>query len=277
MRAEIPLLTRNFPSPEELKREISEKGFAVYKDAVSLDCIAEMRKFWVDEYKWDNVLSTGVRGDLHLGEPTFLTYTDDDYWCLYRHFDFLWNQALHEVTRRVGIEIHKRRNVSQGFSEDYGLKYSPDKYGIYISTSWYQANKGWMQGHVDGHKDIPILQYMLPITHKGIDFNGGGLWFQKSTDSPKIDVDAAMPPGAIGFFDARYMHGVDKVTCSSPNMVGRVASFAIPTFFRAQDALPDGLRRLEKGYFWCSRKIDRVKSLLGGQSSKSSGAPYPKK
>jgi len=279
MRAEIPLLTKNFPDSAQLKADIEKHGYVIYKDAVSLDCIAEMRRFWVDEYKWGNVVSKGVRGDLHLGEPNFLTHTDSDYWCLYRHFDFLWNSPHHELTRRVGVEIHKMRNLSQGFAVDYGLNYSPDKYSMYMSTSWYEANKGHMEGHIDGHKSTPILQYMLPITHKGIDFDGGGLWL-KIGDGPKIDVDALMPPGSVVFFDARNMHGVDKITCSSPSMVGRVATFAIPTFFRGTDEFPQALRQIEATYFWFARKVDQIRNLLSGQKSpqknQASDEAYPK-
>jgi len=252
--SENKLLTPNFPTPEKINRDILEHGFAIYHDVITKECISEMRRFWCNEFKWQNVKGKVVRGDLRIGEPNYLTYTDSKFWCLYRQFDFLWNPPTHDITTRLGIEVHKIRNQAQGFDSEYGLTYVPDRYGIYMSTSWYQPNQGHLESHIDGHKDTPILQYMLPITQKGNDFDGGGL-FVKIGEGPKIDVDELMKSGSIVFFDARNHHGVDKITCSDPMMKGRIATFAIPTFFRGQDEVPASLRKAQDIYYWFKRKL----------------------
>ncbi len=262
-KLEAKLFTDNFPTPEQIRIDIAKEGFAIYSNAIDPTCVTELRSFWVNQFKWIKSSTQVVRGNLRLGETNFLSYSESDYWCLFREFAFLWNKPTHDLTTQIGTEIHKIRNIAQGFDPDYGLSYSADRYSMYLSTSWYEPNKGHLQMHVDGHKDVPILQYMLPITHKGRDFDGGGLCLQIG-NGPKVDVDAIMKPGSIVFFDARNHHGVEKITCSDPNMIGRIATFAIPTFFKGQDEIPKVLRKAVDGYNWFLRKVDQIKGLKGG-------------
>ena len=114
-----------------------------------------------------------------------------------------------------------------------------------------------MRSHADGHKDVPILQYMVNITHKGIDYDEGGLYVIDPSGT-KIDVDAQMKPGSLLFFDGRLEHGVDTIGRAAGDGPGRVASFAIPTFFRTRRNLPRLLRRVEDRYWDIERRLAKL-------------------
>jgi hypothetical protein len=251
------LLTDAFPSPETIAADIAKDGFTIYPGAVQVAPLAEMKEFWTGYFGSARPRRRAVRSNLRLGEENFNSYSDTPQWCLYRDFDFLWNTPTHALTRALGIEVHRVRNLAQQFDEERGLTYSADCYGIYISTSCYPPSTGRLRSHSDGHQGAPILQYMVPFTHKGIDYDTGGLYVHDGKGA-KVDVDAAMKPGDIVFFDGRIEHGVDTIGARK-GTPGRLASFAIPTFFRTRTALPPVLREVENLYFDLREKMTGAK------------------
>ena len=263
------LLTGSFPDPEVIEADIARDGFKVYPGAVRLEPLREMHAFWTAYFREARPNRSTVRSNLRLGEENFNSYSDTSQWCLFRDFDFLWNTPTHALTRQLGVEVHRLRNRAQRFADDRGLGYAADCYGIYISTSCYRPGTGHLRSHSDGHEGAPILQYMVPITHKGIDYETGGLFVKGGKDGAKIDVDAQMKPGDIVFFDGRVEHGVDTIGGGEASP-GRLASFAIPTFFKTRGALPGVLRGAEDVYFdareWLSGK-------LKGKAARAEGDP----
>jgi hypothetical protein len=247
MQTPTRLLAPGFPSAETIEADIARDGFKVYPGVVRLEPLQEMKEFWKDYFGASRPGRRAVRANLRLGEENFNSYSDTAQWCLFRDFDFLWNPPTHALTRDLGLEVHRVRNRAQRFEEDRGLTYAEDCYGIYISTSCYPPRTGRLRGHSDGHQGAPILQYMVPFTHKGIDYETGGL-FVNDPKGTKVDVDAMMKPGDIVFFDGRMVHGVDAIGASGPTP-GRIASFAIPTFFKTQRTLPAVLRQVADVYF----------------------------
>ena len=75
---------------------------------------------------------------------------------------------------------------------------------------------------------------MAPLIFKGVDSDNGGLvCYSKSGE--KIDVDAAMKPGSVLFFDGAQKHGVEKIIpFADKKPIGRIAFFAIPVHFHKQ-------------------------------------------
>lgn len=253
------ILTRRFPSPEQIAFEVKEQGFKVYADAIDEQKLFDMKEFWVSHFhQARDVKRQALRGAVRLGEANFTGHSVNKMWNIYRNFDFLWNRPEHEWTRKMCIDIHRIRNLAQGFEPDYGLKFEPDCYGVYISTSLYPNGRGFLEPHSDGHRDTPILQFMVNLTHFGEDYNSGGLYLVNGNQK-RIDVEPLMKSGSVLFFDGRLIHGVDPVRDS--RVGGRVATFGIPTFFRVQDELPSWMRRLED---FCLRFSSR--QLRSGKS-----------
>ncbi len=261
--------TQQFPSPEQVAADIAEHGYAVYPNAVQPEVMEELRQFWFPYFQNDFPKKHVVRGDLLMGSENFNSYTDSSFWCLYRDFEFLWNSTKHALTRDVTVAIHQFRNQIQNFDPDYGLKFSPDCYGVYISTSHYPPARGHLQTHTDGHKDVPILHYMLPISIQGQDYQSGGM-IVIDKSGKAIDVDAQVELGSLVFFDGRMQHGVTPITPLAGKTLGRVATFAIPTFFVPQRDIPDVIRRskyaIERGLSITKRGL----SLLQGKPRQDS-------
>lgn len=263
-------LTADFPKPEVIAQDIAKDGFAIYDGALDVGAVEEMKHFWADHFRNTRPRRRVLRGELRLGEENFTGYTDDKQNCLFRDIDFLWNRPSHALTRKLGEDVHRVRNLAQKFDADLGFGYRDDCYGIYVSTSCYPTGNGWMAGHTDGHKDKPILQYMACFSHKGIDYEGGGLYLVDKGGS-KVDVDRRMRPGSIVFFDGRLKHGVDTIG-KSLGAPGRIASFAITTFFRTRKELPDLMRRAEDTWWRVERRIEWLKGLAGQSKPQSNGA-----
>ena len=80
--------TDKFPSPEQIKTDIQNSTFKVYHNAIKTDVYDEVRSFWLDYFSKDQPQREVARGNLLLGEENFNSYTDTDFWLLYRHLIF---------------------------------------------------------------------------------------------------------------------------------------------------------------------------------------------
>jgi len=229
-RGETDLLTDACPTSEAIAADIARDGVASYSNALDADVCRSIRAFWLDYFEDPKPDCEFVRGNLVLGEPNFLSYSDNATGKLYRYFDFLWNDPIHAPTRELAIDIHRLRNRAQGFSVDEGLGYDPSCYGIYVSVSYYVPKGGWFHTHSDGHQDTPILHHMVPLTFSGRDFESGGL-FAIDRAGNRVDLESSAGEGTLLFFDGRQEHGVDPIESSADRSLGRLAIFAIPTFF----------------------------------------------
>ncbi len=221
----------------EIKNKIDKDGFYIVNDFIEKEVIKELKDFWILRLHKLKTKNKHVGGNLYLGENNFTSFSDTKSLTLYRHFDFLWNKEENELSRKLNIEVHKLRNKLQNFSENTGLLYSSDCFGFYISTSFYPSNIGKMGAHIDEHKDREILQYMIPLTFKGHDYDEGGLYVMDKDNNWK-DIDSMCSPGSLIFFSGKHKHKVDLIKSNNINKVGRIAVFSIPTYFLKDTKIP---------------------------------------
>lgn len=141
-----------------------------------------------------------------------------------------------------------------------------DRYGVFTTTSYYPPESGHMSMHKDGvGGNFPLIHHVLPLTHKGIDYSAGGLAVIDRHDN-RTDIDAAMNPGDVIFYDASLEHGVDPIGASltSPP-IGRLQMFAIPSRFNSPEVNMDTIRRVSLKDFLHSRYLktkNRLSILL---------------
>ena len=213
-----------------IAKSIEVDGYFILRNAISTKFIDQQKKRWAQIFRKNIDSKYFVRGNLILGESNFLSYSKIPSWCMFRYFEFLWNKSTDENAKNIHIELHKFRNSIQSLPEEMGLNYNTGNYGIYISTSLYPPGKGMLEAHSDGHGELPILHYMLPFTFKGEDYDEGGLYIEDNHGNI-IDIDSNIKKGDLIFFDGRNKHWVKKIKSSQLNQIGRLASFAIPTYF----------------------------------------------
>lgn len=211
---------------DKIRSAINEKGWTLLPNVVPLSAIQEMRNFWVP--KFSTKPSERVVWKPYVGEKNKICYTKDNFQSLYRSYDFLWNPPFHATTRQVCLELHSFRNEIIKKEYGFGTSYSENNYGIYITSSYYPAGDGWLGQHSDSNEGYPLVHYILPLTHKGIDYEEGGLYVQ-APDGTKIDIDGQMKPGDVFIYNGSFAHGVDVI--QSKMGIGRLQVFAIPTFF----------------------------------------------
>ena len=216
---------------DKIAREVNERGYTVARNAISQDFITRQRNRWISFFSAKPKTRNFVRGGLIMGEPNFCSYSRIPAWCMYRYFEFLWNENDDQEALDIHLAIHEMRNQMQGLSSETGLRFNKDSFGIYISTSLYEPRHGMLEAHKDGHGDAPILHYMMPLTFKGQDYTGGGLHV-RGWDGEIADIDSSVNAGDLIFFDGRCEHWVKKIEASATDQCGRLAVFAVPTYFQ---------------------------------------------
>ncbi len=232
------------PDYNEIKSKIKDNGFYILDNFIDKEIIDELKNYWRTRLYKLKTNKKHVGGNLYLGEKNFTSFSNTKNLTLYRHFDFLWNNEESKTSRKLNIEVHKIRNMLQEFDENTGLEYASDCFGFYISTSYYPSNFGKMNAHIDEHKDRDILQYMIPLTFKGEDYDNGGLYVM---DKKKewIDIDILCKPGSLIFFNGRHKHKVELIQSSNKEKIGRIAVFSIPTYFLKDVSMPVFKRSLK--------------------------------
>jgi len=246
-------------SVEEIKSKISSDGFFILNDLIPHETIKNLKIFWVKEFKKqlkNKPDTNSVRGNLHLGEKDFESYSDNVEWKIFRNFSFFWNESQskeHKITKEISVEINCLRNLIEENDMSRGITYDESGYGVYLSVSHYPPSTGFLKCHSDGHlgKNKYLLQYMVNINHKNLDYSDGGLYIKK--DGEVIDLDVMLQPGSVLFFDGSIEHGVKPV--KSDNGIGRLAFFAIPTYFVRNSDIPNFVRKIEKMYLGIKRRL----------------------
>ena len=71
--------TDNFPSSEQIAKDLQESPFKIYHDVINVGVYDEIRSFWLDYFSKDQPQREVARGNLLLGEENFNSYTDTDF------------------------------------------------------------------------------------------------------------------------------------------------------------------------------------------------------
>lgn len=243
---------------EEIQSKLISDGYYIIKDLIPHATINNLKLYWTKEFKKqlkNKPRTNSVRGNLHFGERDFDSFSKNSEWNIFRSFSFFWNKSKceeHKITKEISVEINYLRNLIEDNDLYRGIKYDETGYGIYLSVSHYPPSSGFLRNHSDGHpvKEF-LLQYMININHKNLDYTDGGLYIKKNNKI--IDIDSMLKPGSILFFDGSIEHGVDPV--NSNNEIGRLAFFAIPTYFVTKANIPNIIRVIEKVYLGLKRRI----------------------
>jgi len=212
-----------------VRAAIESIGYGIVDGAVAAEDIAAMRDFWLAEFARPQPPAPMVWGP-YFGEPNGVVFDRSPTHCLYRSFDYLWNPPYHAPTRAVALALNRVRNAIVGNEERHGELMNADRYGVYVTTSYYPPGEGWMWEHGDRMGDLEHWHFIVPLTFRGPDFTGGGLTLVDRTGN-RVDVDARMRPGSVVFYDGRLPHGVSRISCDRNPPVGRLQMFAIPVVF----------------------------------------------
>jgi hypothetical protein len=243
---------------ELISKELNKNGYFVCDNLVDIELINSIAEYWKQRFLILNHNKPNikmVRGNLHLGEKDFDSYTNNHKWNLFRIFEFYWNQPKStedKITKEIALDLHRIKNVLAGEHQSHSLGYESSGDGAYLSVSHYPPDKGFMEFHADAFfKDEKLYHFMVNLTFKGEDYSEGGLHIV--VDKKKIDVDSLMKPGSVLFYDGGYKHGVEPV--HSDTSLGRIAFFSIPAPFFTQKEVPNFIRLIEKIYFKLNRAL----------------------
>lgn len=215
---------------ELIRNEINENGYSIVRGLLEPQTINEIRDFWLDQYAKNNK-QTRVTWSPYLGQSNTIGYSKDGFQCLYRSCDFLWNEPLHALTRNVCLRLNAIRNCVLDLPVLKGTIFSEDRYGIFVTTSYYPPGDGFMDAHDDGvSPNIPLVHHIVPLTFKGRDYDTGGMYLINK-QGVKVDVDATMNPGDVIFYNGALLHGVEQIR----GKLGRMQMFAIPAPFKNRE------------------------------------------
>lgn len=214
---------------DAIRAEIERIGYAVAPGAVDTAALDRLRAFWLAEYAKPCPLAPIIWGP-YLGEANSVLFDEGATHCLYRSFDYLWNPPYDALTRELGLALNRARNRIVGAAEHYGELMDPERYGVYVTTSYYPCGSGWMHMHPDEARGRRHWHFILPLTFRGEHYTAGGLVLMDRRGT-RVDIEDRVSPGGVVFYDGALSHGVDRIEGGEGRRTGRLQLFAIPTFF----------------------------------------------
>jgi hypothetical protein len=206
-------------NPELIRGCVNENGYAIAKGILNPAILDKVRTAILAEIKGTKV-SESIVWSPYIGEPNKLTYSNDNFQCMYRGYIFPWNSES-ALFDEVLTEVDQVRDLVFPEMKDPYI-------GKYSTFSLYPNQYGFLKGHKDTIlPDVQAFQFIVPLSQKGSDFDEGGLYIINSKDV-RVNVDDELELGDVLFFDGRFEHGVETVR---GNGVGRMQMFSIPTKF----------------------------------------------
>ncbi len=255
---------------DRLRDEITDNGFGIARNIIAPAEIAQLRAFWLGEFSRDMHPTPIVWGP-HLGEQNRVLFHRSDDCCMYRSYDFLWNPPIQDLTRDVGLRLSRMRNRIARVDLRAGEYFETDGYGVYITTSYYPPDAGWLAVHEDRADERRHWHFMLLLTFKGDDYVDGGLHIE-DRHGRRIDVDSQVRAGDAVFFDGSRPHGVDVIRPATPDGLGRLQLFSIPTFMERPQDNDRMVESISLGRF-AKAKLRPWKRRLFGASGGGYGRP----
>ena len=189
---------------EAIRAGINTDGYAVVHDLIRLTDVDSMRDFWLAEFGGP-VSNAPIIWGPYLGEPNGALFDQTETHCLYRAFDYLWNEPYHPLTRQIALELNRCRNRIVGCDERDGEMFEPSRYGIYVTTSYYPCDRGWLHTHRDEMDGRPHWHFVVPLTFRGTDYAAGGLKILDRQEN-EVDVEDMLKPGSVMFYDGLIPH-----------------------------------------------------------------------
>ena len=247
-----------------VRGDIERIGYAIVPGIVEESALAEMREFWLAEFSNPCPRAPMVWGP-YLGEANGTLHDDGPTLSLYRSFDYLWNKPFHVLTRQISLALNRVRNELIGEQDTYGTLLDSERYGIYVTTSYYPCGSGWMHMHPDTAGDRKHWHFILPLTFKGEDYESGGLILM-DRNGERVPMDDLATPGCVIFYDGTLEHGVEMIEGAGDHRTGRLQMFAIPTYFDLPTSNRRQMAAIPSAQF-LRAKLSRLKwNLLKGST-----------
>jgi hypothetical protein len=214
---------------ESVRSDLEKRGFSIVRKLIPEKHIPAMREFWIPRFGQG---STGrVTWAPYFGQTNQVGFSADAFQNLFRACDFLWNEPMHIETREIGVRLNALRNVLLGKDQSYGLRLTDNRYGIFMTASYYPATTGSMGPHEDGlATDQMLLHCLAPCTFKGVDYAQGGMTIV-DRDGKLEDVESQLQPGDVVFYDGALRHGVSPIVPLPGKSIGRLQISPLPTTF----------------------------------------------
>lgn len=253
---------------DQIRNEIDEKGYSIVKRLIQPKDIETIRSFWLNEFT-KSTPSTEVIWGPTLGQRNAIGFTSNNFQTMYRSYSFLWNEPYHELTQHICLRLNIVRNFILELPALSGIAFSPDRYGLMVTTSYYPPTHGWMQMHNDGtHTGKPLVHHIVPLTFKGTHYREGGMEVV-GRDGKTVDLDSLFAEGDVVFYDASLNHGVKKIIPNSTGTpIGRMQMFAIPRTLANFEDNMEHIRRIPMGKIVRSRYMV-AKNILAGLIGKA--------
>ncbi len=254
----------------EIRDAVNRQGYFIAKGLVPVELVETIRDFWLEIYA-NGQPEQVLIWTPYLGEPNKILFDQSSTHRLFRSYDYLWNQPQHAATRDLAITLSRLRNqIIETFERD-GETFAEDHFGTYITTTYYPAEGGWLHEHIDDVEGHQHWHFQVPLTFRGTHYEGGGLYYMDRGGN-RVDVDAAVAPGDVLFFDATQPHGVDPIQpYKDKASIGRMQMFAIPTLMELPDENDRIIDRITWGRF-AKAKLRPLKWKLFGRPDQQYGA-----
>lgn len=240
----------------EATKNLKSKGFYIQKNAFSSIRIKKAREFWSNYFLFNSVKTKSVSWNPYCGMPNFIGFTRNHFNCMYRAYDFLWNNPIDHNTRELlnELEVIRKKLIFSLNGKHIEIPY-------YYSASHYPPHSGFMIPHSDGVSSKEFLLHaLIPLTYINDDYFGGGQ-FLINKNGDRVNTDMLMKCGDIIVYDGRMIHGVDLIGESKNESIGRIQIFSIPNVFELPEKNEEFLRNLPLKNL-VKPKLKKVKNFI---------------
>jgi hypothetical protein len=152
---------------------------------------------------------------IKIGRPNFHRLNLDDErahvrGCFHQFVFYPWNQDVFSLFQ-IFENLFKLKNLITGNpAEQFAGRYGQDGIVSRLAFQFYPTGKGFLNRHQDPYGDHQLTVPTVCFSEKSQDFRSGGAFIEES-DGTRHFLDDDTGIGDVVFFDARSIHGVEKV------------------------------------------------------------------
>jgi hypothetical protein len=201
----------------KFKKSIDENGFCIVKNFVDSKIVS--KKMALLRQNFDSKNDLRRTGKYFYKMPNFQRIDLGDYAQINARFSrmfsqFLWNEDslfFDEISHLIKFR-NTYCNLSQ---ENFIYKIGDEQFCDLPKLLHYPIGGGFMNMHKDGNNEYAVMNFLLALTKRGIDYDSGGAYYIDHNDE-YLDAEEILDVGDLYSHNQSRLHGVKAVDSEKP-------------------------------------------------------------
>ena len=212
------ILNKNDANLEKKFQEsIDENGFCIVKNFVDKESV--LKKIHSLRENFDSNDDLRRTGKYYYMMPNFQRVDLGDYAQINARFSrmfsqFLWNKDS-LFFDEISYLIEFRNNFCNISSNEFIYDIDEKKFCDLPKLLHYPIGGGFMNMHKDGNNEYAVMNFLLSLTKRGIDYDSGGAYYIDQNNE-FLDAEEILDVGDLYCHNQRTSHGVKAVDSEKP-------------------------------------------------------------